>query len=43
MGPCEVAVAPGSAMATLNGRGELGKLLLLGTGGGPITDDVRLD
>ena len=41
IGPCEVAGK--SAMTALGGRGELGRLLLVGTGGGPITDDVLLD
>jgi len=40
-GPAELAEA--SAMPALGGRGELGRLLLYGTGGGPITEDVRLD
>lgn len=31
------------SIMTLGGRGEFGKLLLVGNGGGPITFDVRLD
>lgn len=30
-------------MVALGGRGEFGRLLFRGTGGGPITDDVLLD
>ena len=30
-------------MAALAGRGELGRLLLAGTGGGPIADEVVRD